>query len=139
MLWLQLHSNRGTQEMASFIPWGNQFYTIIRTQLSEASYTALFTGLKKRGLKNVWLAVSDAHQGLVSAIKKSFVGCSWQRCKVHFMRNILVHVPAKDKESFAAKLKQIWQQPDYESAKRYAELLIEEYEARFPKAVEVLA
>jgi putative transposase len=66
---------------------------------SEASYTALFTGLKKRGLKNVWLAVSDAHQGLVSAIKKSFVGCSWQRCKVHFMRNILVHVPAKDKES----------------------------------------
>ncbi|HOM98323.1 MAG: IS256 family transposase [Dethiobacteraceae bacterium] len=106
---------------------------------SEASYTALFTGLKKRGLKNVWLAVSDAHQGLVSAIKKSFVGCSWQRCKVHFMRNILVHVPAKDKESFAAKLKQIWQQPDYESAKRYAELLIEEYEARFPKAVEVLA
>jgi putative transposase len=104
---------------------------------SEASYTALFTGLKKRGLKNVWLAVSDAHQGLVSAIKKSFVGCSWQRCKVHFMRNILVHVPAKDKESFAAKLKQIWQQPDYESAKRYAELL--EYEARFPKAVEVLA
>ena len=56
---------------------------------SEASYTALFTGLKKRGLKSVWLAVSDAHQGLVSAIKKSFVGCSWQRCKVHFMRNIL--------------------------------------------------
>ena len=58
---------------------------------------------------------------------------------VHFMRNNLVHVPAKDKESLAAKLKQIWQQPDYESAKRYAELLIEEYEARFPKAVEVLA
>ncbi len=48
------------------------------TSSSEASYTALFTGLKKRGLKNVWLAVSDAHQGLVSAIKKSFVGCSWQ-------------------------------------------------------------
>ena len=105
---------------------------------SEASYTALFNSLKKRGLQNVWLAVSDAHQGLVAAIQKSFVGCSWQRCKVHFMRNILAHVPVKDKESFAAKLKQIWQQPDYESAKRYAELLIEEYETRFPKAVEVL-
>ena len=50
---------------------------------SEASYTALFTGLKKRGLKTVRLAVSDAQQGLVSAIKKSFVGSSWQRCKVH--------------------------------------------------------
>ena len=106
---------------------------------SEASYTALFDNLKKRGLQNVWLAVSDAHQGLIAAVQKSFVGCSWQRCKVHFMRNILAHVPAKDKESFAAKLKQIWQQPDYESAKRYAELLIEEYETRFPKAVEILA
>jgi putative transposase len=105
---------------------------------SEASYTALFNSLKKRGLQNVWLAVSDAHQGLIAAVQKSFVGCSWQRCKVHFMRNILAHVPVKDKESFAAKLKQIWQQPDYESAKRYAELLIEEYETRFPKAVEVL-
>jgi len=54
------------------------------------------------------------------------------------MRNILVHVPAKDKESFAAKLKQIWQQPDYESAKRYADLLIEEYAIKFPKAIKVL-
>ena len=63
---------------------------------SEASYTALFTGLKIRGLNIVWLAVSDAHQGLVSAIKKSFGGCSWQRCKFHFMRNILAHVSAKD-------------------------------------------
>jgi len=105
---------------------------------SEASYTTLFESLKKRGLQNIWLAVSDAHQGLIAAIQKSFVGCSWQRCKVHFMRNILAHIPAKDKESFAAKLKQIWQQPDYESAKRYANLLIEEYATKFPKAIEVL-
>jgi putative transposase len=105
---------------------------------SEASYTALFESLKKRGLQNVWFAVSDAHQGLMAAVQKSFVGCSWQRCKVHFMRNILAHVPAKDKESFAAKLKQIWEQPDYESAKRYANLLIEEYATKFPKAIEVL-
>ena len=47
--------------------------------------------------------------------------------------------PSKDKEFFAAKLKQIWQQPDYDSAKRYAELIIKEYEQRFFKAVEVLA
>ena len=105
---------------------------------SEASYTTLFESLKKRGLQNILLAVSDAHQGLIAAIQKSFVGCSWQRCKVHFMRNILTHIPAKDKESFAAKLKQIWQQPDYESAKRYANLLIEEYATKFPKAIEVL-
>ena len=53
------------------------------------------------------------------------------------MRNILDHVPDKDKESFAEKLKQIWQQPDYDSAKSYAELLIDENDTRFTNAVEV--
>jgi transposase-like protein len=105
---------------------------------SESSYTALFDSLKARGLQNVWLVVSDAHQGLVAAVRKSFIGCSWQRCKVHFMRNILAHVPGKDKERFAAKLKQIWQQPDYQSAKQYADQLIKEYETRFSKAIETL-
>lgn len=105
---------------------------------SEASYTALFNNLKARGLQTVWLAVSDAHQGLVTAIQKSFIGCSWQRCKVHFMRNILAHVPAKEKESFAARLKQIWQQPDSKSARNYADHLIQEYADRLPKAVETL-
>jgi putative transposase len=105
---------------------------------SEASYTALFDNLKARGLQTVWLAVSDAHQGLVKAVQKSFLGCSWQRCKVHFMRNILAHVPAKEKESFAARLKQIWQQPDSKSARSYADHLIQEYADRLPKAVETL-
>lgn len=70
---------------------------------SEATYIALFDSLKARGLENVWFIVSDAHKGLVKAIQKSFIGCSWQRCKVHFMRNVLAHVPAKEKEFFAAK------------------------------------
>ena len=105
---------------------------------SKASYTALFDDLKARGLQAVWLAVSDAHQGLVAAVQESFLGCSWQRCKVHFMRNILAHVPAKEKERFAARLKQIWQQPDSKSARIYANHLIQEYAGQFPKAVETL-
>ena len=64
---------------------------------SEASYTALITGHKQRGIKNVWLAVTDAQHGLVSANNQSIVACSWQRCKVNFMRNILVQVPDKYK------------------------------------------
>ena len=105
---------------------------------SESSYTLLFDNLKARGLQNVWLAVSDAHHGLVAAVQKSFLGCSWQRCKVHLMRNVLAHIPAKDKGTFAAKLKQIWQQPDKPLAERYARQLIEEYENRYPKAIETL-
>jgi len=50
---------------------------------SEETYRALFARLRERGLKKVWLVVSDAHAGLQAAIRKDFVGASWQRCKVH--------------------------------------------------------
>ena len=98
---------------------------------SETTYQNLFENLKERGLKNTWLVVSDAHKGLVKAIQKSFVGCSWQRCKVHFMRNILAHVPAKSKLEFAKKLKQIWLQPDLESARAYAHSIMDTYEHQY--------
>jgi transposase-like protein len=93
---------------------------------SAASYTKVFEQLKERGLENVWLVVSDGHKGLVKAVRETFLGCSWQRCKVHFMRNILATVSVKNKKQFAEKLKQIWLQPDYESAKKYAAAFMDE-------------
>ena len=105
---------------------------------SEATYKELFENLKARGLKDAWLVVSDAHKGLMKAIQSSFIGCCWQRYKVHFMRNILAHVPAKGKATFAGKLKQIWLQPDIESAKAYANSLMDQYENLYPSAIEVL-
>ena len=105
---------------------------------SAATYTELFTNLKTRGLEKVWLVVSDAHKGLIKAARESFVGCSWQRCKVHFMRNILAHISGRDKKSFAEKLKQIWLQPDYDSAKKYAGLLMDDYESKYSEAVAIL-
>ena len=105
---------------------------------SAATYTKLFSNLKERGLQSVWLVVSDAHKGLVKAAREAFVGCCWQRCKVHFMRNILAHISGKDKKSFAEKLKQIWLQPDYDSAKKYAHALMDEYEAKYHQAISTL-
>ena len=105
---------------------------------SEATYSELFKKLKERGLKNTCLVISDAHKGLVKAIRESFVGCSWQRCKVHFMRNILAHLPAKGKAKFAQKLKQIWLQPDVESAKAFAKMVMDDYEDKYPAAIEIL-
>jgi transposase-like protein len=105
---------------------------------SDATYTRLFDDLKARGLETVWLVISDAHKGLTKAIKESFVGCVWQRCKVHFMRNILAHIPSKDKASFASRLKQIWLQPDMDTARTYAERLMDEYERRYPEAIATL-
>ena len=105
---------------------------------STATYTKLFENLKERGIKKVWLVVSDAHKGLVKAARESFVGCSWQRCKVHFMRNILGCVSSRDKKYFAEKLKQIWLQPDYDSAKKYADWFMNEYEGKYSQAIATL-
>lgn len=105
---------------------------------SAETYKTLFENLKARGLKKVWLIVSDAHKGLVKAVRESFIGCSWQRCKVHFMRNILAHVSYRDKQDFAARLKQIWLQPDEDSARKYAVSLMDDYETKYPNAIKVL-
>jgi putative transposase len=105
---------------------------------SEASWHVVMDSLKERGVKEVWLVISDAHQGIQAAVKKSFLGSQWQRCKVHFMRNILAHVSRREKNRFAEKLKQIWLHPDLESARRYATQFIEEYEDRFPEAIQCL-
>lgn len=60
---------------------------------SEPFWTAFFRSLKARGLGGVRLVISDAHSGLISAIQVAFQGASWQRCRVHFMRNVLAKVP----------------------------------------------
>ena len=105
---------------------------------SRESYKQLFEKLKERGLTKPTLIISDAHKGLVAAIGECFPGVSWQRCKVHFMRNILVHVPHKEKERFASLLKEIWLTTDLETAKRRAEYLANEYRIKCPKAIETL-
>ena len=105
---------------------------------SKETYKQLFASLKERGLSGVQLVVSDAHLGLQAAIRESFPMASWQRCKVHFMRNIMAHIPHKEKESFAAQLKQIWLAPDLDMAHLRAKTLIETYQKRFPKAIDTL-
>ena len=105
---------------------------------SKESYSQLFQNLQQRGLATPALVVSDANKGLIAAIRESFPGASWQRCKVHFMRNILAHIPQKKKEIFAAQLKEIWSAPTVDLARQRAEYLAEQYEPRFPKAIEIL-
>lgn len=105
---------------------------------SEDSWRVFFRKLKSRGMKRTALCVSDAHAGIQAAVRKEWLGASWKRCKVHFMRNILAKVPHKEKGRFAAHLKQIWLAPDKRSAQRSARAFIEEYEKRFPEAVRCL-
>ena len=103
---------------------------------SKSSYGVLFQNLKDCGLSTPRLIIADVHSGLVSAIRESFSGASWQRCKVHFMRNILAYVPQKEKKAFAAVLKEIWLAPTAEFARKRAYDVIDSYAKRFPKAVQ---
>jgi len=105
---------------------------------SKDTYQQLFECLKARGLQTPSLVVSDAHKGLIAAIRTSFVGASWQRCKVHFMRNILAHIPHRDKAEFVEQFKEIWLAPSAEGARARAAALVQKYAAKYPKAMEAL-
>lgn len=98
------------------------------------TYGLLFQNLKERGLRTPQLVTSDAHAGLVSAIRESFPGAAWQRCKVHFMRNILAYVSQKEKKS----LKEIWLVPSAERIRKRAYEVIDAYSKRVLKAVQCL-
>lgn len=77
-----------------------------------ASWTAFLRGLKARGLRGVLLVISDAHEGLKGAIASVFLGPSWQRCKVHFLRNVLAQIPKGNAEMVLAAIRTIFAQPD---------------------------
>ncbi len=87
---------------------------------SKESWTTFLRALRKRGLAGTKLVISDAHEGLKAAITAVMQGASWQRCKVHFYRNILAHVPQSRKLEFAAALKIVFGQVSMESAQRSA-------------------
>ena len=79
---------------------------------SGAFWTAFFKGLRARGLDGVQLVISDHHLGLKQAIESTFVGSAWQRCRVHFMRNVLARVPKASVEMVAAAIRTVFAQPD---------------------------
>lgn len=105
---------------------------------SEECWREFFRKLKDRGLEHIYLCVSDAHAGIQAGLKKEFLGCAWQRCKVHFMRNILAHVTHKEKAKFADKLKRIWLEPTKKDALDYANAFMDQYQKRFPEAIRCL-
>jgi transposase-like protein len=80
-----------------------------------AFWTAFLRSLRARGLSGVQLVISDAHEGLKGAIGAVMIGAAWQRCRVHFMRNVLAKVPKGSAEMVAAAIRTIFAQPDAEA------------------------
>jgi transposase-like protein len=105
----------------------------------EASFWIEFLrSLVERGLRGVRLATSDAHQGLKAALSEVLSGATWQRCRVHFMRNILAHVTRADKAMVASALRTIFAQPDRAAAGEQLDLVAGSMATRWAKAAELL-
>jgi putative transposase len=102
-----------------------------------AAYASLLRGLLDRGLRGVRLVVSDDHEGIKVAVAGELPGVEWQRCVVHFERNVLSHVPVSAMGEVAEDLKAIFKVRREKTALALAEEFVELYGSRFPKAVSV--
>ncbi len=99
---------------------------------AEPFWSTFLKGLLRRGLRGVKLVVSDAHEGLKHAIGK-VLGATWQRCRVHWMRNALAHVPKGRHTMVAAALRQAFLQADQEAARQAWRQLADQLRPRWPK------
>lgn len=105
---------------------------------NEASWKEMFSWLKQRGLRDVVLIVSDAHQGLRNAADRHFQGVIWQRCQVHFRRNVLGLTPKKHRAKMAGLLERVMKAEDREEAWKAFGRLAEEMAGKADKAVDDL-
>ena len=99
---------------------------------AETFWSTFLKGLVRRGLKGVKLVVSDAHEGLKAAIRR-VLGATWQRCRVHWMRTALAHVPKGQQTMVAAALRQAFLQTDQASARQVWRQVADQLRPRWPK------
>ncbi|HUP84322.1 MAG TPA: IS256 family transposase, partial [Acidimicrobiales bacterium] len=104
-----------------------------------AFWTAFLRGLRARGLSGVQLVISDHHLGLKSAIAAVFVGAAWQRCRVHFMRNVLARVPKASGDMVMAAVRTVFAQPDAAHVHRQLDEVVAMLGGQFPDVAAMLA
>jgi transposase-like protein len=104
-----------------------------------AFWTAFARSLRARGLGGVRLVISDAHTGLKAAIAAVFLGAAWQRCRVHFLRNVLARIPRGRAEMVLALIRTIWAQPDPAAVREQLDAVADKLSAGFPVVAAMLA
>jgi len=108
------------------------------TSEDGAAWLAFMRGLVARGLSGVKLASSDAHPGLVDAIAATLPGACWQRCRTHFMRNLLTRVPKSAQGFVATMVRTIFAQPDADTVHEQHARIVDQLQVRFPAAAALL-
>lgn len=105
---------------------------------SQPFWTAFLRSLKARGLSGVKLVISDAHTGLVNAVTTTMQGAAWQRCRVHFMRNVLAAVPKAAGEMVASIIRTIFYQPGKNHVIKQLDEVISILRRSHPKVADML-
>jgi putative transposase len=103
-----------------------------------AFWTAFLRSLRTRGLAGVQLMISDQHAGLKAAIESVMVGAAWQRCRVHFMRNVLAKVPKASADMVAAAVRTIFAQPDPAHVRSQLAEIVTTLRPQFPDVATML-
>ena len=104
-----------------------------------AGWLAFVRSLLARGLSGVRLVISDAHPGLIDAIASTLPGASWQRCRTHFLRNLLAKVPKSAGPFVATLVRSIFAQPDADAVWAQFHRVVEQLTERFPDAAAMLS
>lgn len=105
---------------------------------NETTWAAVFKELVDRGLLGVQLIISDDHKGLRGAIERYFQGCQWQRCQVHYLRNLLKMAPRKLAKTLADQLRDVFNAPERETAHERIKQLVSNYSESLPEVAEFL-
>jgi putative transposase len=104
----------------------------------KSFWTAFLRSLRSRGLGGVRLVISDAHEGLRQSIEKVMLGATWQRCRVHFLRNVLAKIPKGSQEMVAAAIRTIFAQPDAAAVAEQLDTIAEKLGRQFPAVEQML-
>jgi putative transposase len=105
---------------------------------SKEFWTGFLRGLRERGLHGVQLVVSDHHRGLMAAIDAVMLGAVWQRCRVHFMRNVLTRVPKASSAMVATTIRTIFAQPTGGLVREQVEVVAAMLEPKLPDVATML-
>ena len=111
----------------------------LATSEDGAGGTSFLRGLGARGLAGVQLVISDAHPGLVEAARSAMSGAAWQRCRTHYLRNLLTRVPRSAQPLVATLVRSIFAQPDAAQVVAQRERVVDQLAERFPAAAGHLA
>lgn len=101
---------------------------------TEAFWATFLRSLRDRGLSGVRLVISDSHSGLVKAIRKVMLGAAWQRCRVHFVRNVFSVIPKGAAEMVAATIRTLFAQPTAETVRTHLDTVADMLGAQFPRS-----